>query len=313
MMKVYQMDKIINLYSAIYARTYKRTGLPMRLVIPLMKLIEKKSNHYLESHKLNLIKESNHAKDVKSIENLVVSLTSFPARIQHVWKTILSLKNQTYQPEEIILWLSKEEFKDKELPESLVMMQDEMFKIKFIEGNLRSHKKYFYVMPAYPDKTIITVDDDVYYHKTTIKSLVEASEKNPGCIIANRVRKIGLNKGRTLPYITWKDRNIDKNEKNLFQIGVDGVLYPPKSLPAIAFDSDIFMKLSPLADDVWLNSMNRLKGKNVVWTGLRWRNIPIASGSPSLEDKNCGENLNDVQINNVRNFLIEKLDIDIYA
>lgn len=48
--------------------------------------------------------------DTISEKKIVVSLTSFPARIKKVHIVIESLLNQTIKPDKIILWLSKEQF-----------------------------------------------------------------------------------------------------------------------------------------------------------------------------------------------------------
>ena len=45
---------------------------------------------------------------------IIVSLTSFPERMDDVHYTLYSLLNQEFKPDEIILWLSQEEFPNKE-------------------------------------------------------------------------------------------------------------------------------------------------------------------------------------------------------
>ena len=47
--------------------------------------------------------------------NVVVSLTSFPKRIDTVDIVIKSMFKQTVIPDKILLYLSKEEFKNKKL------------------------------------------------------------------------------------------------------------------------------------------------------------------------------------------------------
>ena len=76
----------------------------------------------------------------------VVSLTSFPMRIERIWITIESIFRQTYKPLSIILWLSKEQFPNGELdlPKGLIKMRKRGLEIKFVEGDIRSHKKYKY-------------------------------------------------------------------------------------------------------------------------------------------------------------------------
>src|SRR5690554_5862757 len=47
----------------------------------------------------------------KTKKNLIISLTSFPARISNVNLVIESMLRQTILPERIILWLSRKQFK----------------------------------------------------------------------------------------------------------------------------------------------------------------------------------------------------------
>ena len=55
------------------------------------------------------------------MKNVVISFTSYPARINMVNRVIESLFRQREQVDEIILWLSIEEFPEKynNLPENL--------------------------------------------------------------------------------------------------------------------------------------------------------------------------------------------------
>lgn len=46
----------------------------------------------------------------KSGEEIIVSLTTFPARISTVWITIETIFRQEVMPDRIVLWLAKEQF-----------------------------------------------------------------------------------------------------------------------------------------------------------------------------------------------------------
>src|SRR5690554_2625875 len=48
----------------------------------------------------------------------VVSLTSYPSRIEDVWISIECLLRQTFKPDKIILWLAQSEFPEKKIPDS---------------------------------------------------------------------------------------------------------------------------------------------------------------------------------------------------
>ena len=74
------------------------------------------------------------------------------------------LKRQTIRPDKIILYLSKEQFSSiEEIPDNLISRQDDIFHIEMVDGDLRSHKKFFYSFTSYPDNLVLLVDDDIYY------------------------------------------------------------------------------------------------------------------------------------------------------
>lgn len=275
-----------------------------------MNIIEKRTNNLLENN-INFYIDLTK-KHIKNQGDFIVSLTSFPARIDHVWKTIISLKLQTITPKKIILWLSLEEFPDKNIPDSLNLLQDEVFEVRFVEGNLISHKKYFYAFQEFKEDIIITTDDDMYYHRNTLKFLIDKHNVYPNCVISNRVRKISLRKDDLKPYNKWKENHINPNDKDLFQIGVDGVLYPPGQYREKELLQQVFMELAPIGDDIWLNAMARFNCVDVKYSGFKYRNIPTATLSPSLESINVKEGKNDSQLGAVRNYFLTKFGKDIY-
>ena len=76
---------------------------------------------------------------------IIVSFTSYPPRIKSVHRVVESLYRQTVKADEIILYLSLDEFPkvEAELPEKLRRMIGQGgFRIAWVCGNLKSHKKY---------------------------------------------------------------------------------------------------------------------------------------------------------------------------
>ena len=98
---------------------------------------------------------------------IIVSLTSFPARINNLWLVIETIFRQTVKPDMIILWLSKEQFSNIDsLPKRLLKQRERGLKIELRDGDLRSHKKYYYTVQEYPNDIMITIP----YKKPYIKS-----------------------------------------------------------------------------------------------------------------------------------------------
>lgn len=297
-------------FTAVYGSLWNRKRIPVRLLSPIRWTVRRIANHFIP---LYFSKPS--FMNGKTENNLIVSLTSFPARINEVWMVVESLKRQSVLPEKIILWLSKKQFPSiEDIPQNLKKCEDSLFEIRMVDEDIRSHKKYYYVMSEYPDKAFITCDDDVFYHPDMIKDLVEASKKFPGCIIANVSSEMSYGAdGELLPYVQWKSNYKPYASSNRVQIGIGGVLYPPNCLNEHVLNKQLFLELAPLADDLWLSMMARLNRTPVVQSKNNRLTLPIENGSPSLSNVNNGEkNMNDVQIGRMRSWLEAESLPDIY-
>ena len=170
-------------------------------------------------------------------DTYIVSVTSFPARIDDIWVTLETILRQSFKPDKIILWLAKEQFSNRRLPEILTNLMERGLTIEFVD-DVRSHTKYFYALQKFPKAQIITLDDDLYYPNTIIEKLVSLHKMNPDAICANRVHKISFSNDKIHPYRKWQHNYKGKDISSpLFLLtGVSGVLYPPNS-----FDNEVFI------------------------------------------------------------------------
>lgn len=251
-------------------------------------------------------------------KRIIVSMTSFPARINSVWQVIESLMHQSLQPDMIILYLSKEQFPNLffSLPSNLIKLQERGLKIVFVEDDIRSHKKYYYVFQEYPNDLIITVDDDIFYHPQTIESLYNKYIETKGGVIANQTAIIKYINEELLPYSSWSIDKKISSEAILprLQIGVGGVLYEPTTLYKDVLNIELALELCPLADDIWLNVMTRLNKLQVYATSLSLIYLPVyIKKNTTLCSINNGQNMNDKQIKQVRDYYCEHLKIDVYS
>lgn len=301
---------VLNLLTKLYAKLHNYPLVPYWVLTPFRKMVRNTANRVLPSYLAKRKEER-----IVHQAGVIISFTSFPARINDVWQVVESLKNQSYRPEKIILWLSKDQFPAKDtIPVSLWQEEDSLFEIRMVEGDIRSHKKFFYVMQKFPKKAFMTCDDDIYYHPDTLKHLVECSRLYPNCVVANVTRSIGYGEnGEILPYNQWKSETPAYGSENLIQIGAGGVLYPPGTLHEMTLRKDLFFSLTPMADDIWLNCMARLKGTPVVQSGMRFLPLPIKSDSPKLSSTNKGKSMNDAQIRKLREYLIDNQLQDVYG
>lgn len=237
-------------------------------------------------------------------KKVVFSLTTFPARIDTIWIVIRSLFRQTYKPDKIILWLAESQFPNKEfeLPKSLTDLCVYGLEIRWCE-DLRSHKKYYFVMQECPDDILITFDDDFFYPNNVASVLMNLSVNNPSAICASRAHlMIFDNCGKLKPYLRWKFNYLGGESDSLFfTTGAIGTLFPPKSLHEDVFDKYVFMEICKFADDVWLNIMARRAGTKIVRdASFNKPGIMIKSSQKnSLCHVNVASGGNDLQIKNV--------------
>ena len=227
---------------------------------------------------------------------VIVSLASIPSRLNIVHITVRSLFNQDVLPEKIVLWLH-EDLKGK-IPKKLNDLVGELFIIEFTDY-FSSHRKLVEPLKHYPEKTIITCDDDMMYRKNWLSKLFEAHQRDPNKIIANQTRCITYSKkGELLPYKSWKpNRSGCENQKLTLPIGAGGTLYPPNTMDLRVFDQDLFLKLAPNADDLWFKIMGLLKGTASIQAFNSGKEpIPIwGSQKVSLKKGNIGKDKNRTQ------------------
>ena len=231
----------------------------------------------------------------------VISLTSFPKRIDTVWITITTLLEQRTKPYSIILWLSEEEFPNRigDLPSSLLSLTKYGLEIKFCD-NIYPHKKYYYSMKAYPDKNIVTVDDDIFYPEDMLEIMIEEYHRHNNCIICNWAHKITItNDWMIAPYDEWLSGVDDLGPAlDLMPVGFGGVLYPSGLLPSEVFNKEVFMKCCPKTDDLWLKCMSTIAGIKTVRTNkppTRFFSI-IKTQKNALQNSNVLEKGNDKAI-----------------
>lgn len=249
-------------------------------------------------------------------EDIVVSFTSFPKRIHKVWLVIECLLRQRSQPGTIVLYLSQEQFKNKnELPDKLLDYEKKNFiKIKLMPDDYRSHKKYWYAIKDYPNKLIITIDDDIIYHSKLISNLLYYHKKEPNCVIAEYTNKILWNNDFSIKtYSEWERSKIKIGEKgnDIFFGSGGGTLFPCGSLKDADMPIEIINKVCPLADDIWLNAIIRKNGFNVLCANDSI-SVPtwIIFNNEKLSTINDGDKFNDKQLVNVISFMRKNFNYD---
>ncbi|GMO15787.1 MAG: glycosyl transferase [Mycoplasmoidaceae bacterium] len=206
--------------------------------------------------KNNKLSMNNHS------ENIIVSLTSFPERIDNLYKTIESLFNQSIRPNKIVLWLNKLQFAKIDLPKSLTEITKIGLEIKWVKKDFKSFNKLYYSLIEYPSDIIITVDDDQIYMKNLIKELIKAHKKYPDSIISTTLHEYITKNNQLLSYY---DRRVNsqRSHPKIAQtprychqlMGYAGVLYKKVFFNDEFFNYSSFTKLCHKNDDIWFWAM----------------------------------------------------------
>ena len=231
----------------------------------------------------------------KAKVNMVVSLTSTGDRIKYILPTLYSLASQTRKPDLIVLWLGK----DKAYPKGVLSKIREMGILIRFREDLGPNTKYYYAFNEYCNDMVITVDDDIIYHKDMTEELYRAYLKHPEAVTARRVHKIRFDRNRKpVRYKDWiwEYRDAVSPTHDLFATGVGGVLYPPAVMSYICRESKDFLKVCPKADDIWLKFCELKNGIRVFAVpdaGFHKDSVNLRTLKTSLAEKNIDRGRND--------------------
>ena len=228
-------------------------------------------------------------------------MTSFPAAIPYAVQAVRSILDGSVLPDKLVLYLTFSQFGQKGIPEGLLEQarRNPVFEIRDYGRDIRSYRKLIPALRDFPDSVIVTVDDDVSYHRNMLKDLLLLHEKIPGAVLAHRAKRMKPGS----PYRLWKKyrwydfvlKRIHSGFLNI-QTGVGGVLYPPHSLKEEMIDEELFTKIAPTTDDIWFWAAAVANGTPVIPVPFG-HNKPKGVGKPralSLKTSNfkSGEDRN---------------------
>ena len=202
-------------------------------------------------------------------QQVIVSLTSFPAAIPYAIGAIKSILEGSVKPDKVVLYLTFSQFLENKIPQELLDLSNKnpLFEIRNYDEEIRSYRKLIPALIDFPNDVIVTIDDDVAYHKNMLRDFLLLHKQIPDAILAHRAKWIKIN----APYREWKKyrwynfltKKLHFKFKNI-QTGVGGVLYPPNSLEKEMLDSKIFTKIAPTTDDIWFWAAAVANGTKIV-------------------------------------------------
>lgn len=244
----------------------------------------------------------------KRESGVIVSFTTIPNRTKSVEYTLRSIIAGTCLPEGVYLYLSEKTFRAITAKESFLtrLVDNGFLHLKVVE-DLRSHTKLVYALAEHPEKYIIVCDDDVMYPTYWLSGLLETHQKwsDPKVIVCHRAHEVSFDSDGTLkPYNVWPKevKDVKWPTSLLLPTGTGGVLYPPKSMPALTGDSKLFLKVAPTADDIWFwfCAMSNGCRFSITEYPFDYKKFLVVPNSQSinLNAINVRQNANDTQINN---------------
>lgn len=194
-------------------------------------------------------------------KKVIVSMTTIPCRQKRLAENVESLLTQSYNFNVLLINiddnLSDEEYQWYED----FAKQDYRIVINKSEAKWRSCNKLLPALTMYPDDIIITVDDDIYYPKDSLKELIKIYVNNPDCIIVHEINPLDLRDDK-INYFNAYDIKMGQKEWGKYLSNC--ALFPPKVFEGTdLFDYDKMMYCTDGNHDelwFWVNStLNNIK------------------------------------------------------
>lgn len=214
--------------------------------------------------KQNLAKEiellpNNYIADCENVVDVVVSLTSYGKRVyDSLPYTLYSILKQSLIPKYIVVYLDGPVWNMDNIPYLLKKLNLAGVQVVFVNDDIRSYTKLLPALKQFPDLPIITIDDDIFYNERLVEWLYKAYENSDkrtvlgmwGCIV-------GKDNNSYIPYNQWKDCKYGEESSEYSIYGCQGCIYPPKIFDDEIFNSEVFKRLAPTADDLWFWLMEK--------------------------------------------------------
>lgn len=304
-----------------FVQLYNLQSHKTRLLSPSRYLTRKLANIFLpkclnkDTYATNTKNAHIYLSEANLNKKVIVSLTSFPARINEVWQVIECIKRQSVVPDKIILWLSKEQFVNRTLPKSLSTRCDSIFEIRFVEGDIRSHKKYYYAFKEYVDEIVILIDDDLYYPTNMIQQMLDEYIKNPQSVIMRYGDTLKYDdSGELLKYNDWfKELSGPSSSRYLFFGSGGGTLFCPSLINKHVLDIDAALTATPLADDIWLNAFVNISSLSKLKVDYSFPMCISIKENKNLYSENVLNNQNDIQFDKMREYSLKNFGIDPFS
>ena len=227
--------------------------------------------------------------------NIVVSLTSYPARMPEAQYTLFSLLKQSLKPNKVLLWLGEEQFPNREqdIPEKILALQKNGLDIRWTK-DIKSYKKLVPALREYPDAIIVTADDDLFYDPHWLGLLYADYQRNSCApmVYAHRAHRIQTSLGgQILPYFAWlaAPRAGLQDGPSWFNLATTGAgaLFPPHVLQADMLREEVFCALAPSADDIFFWAAAVMKDTKITVVEGNFATLIPTMSTPLDDEDSC--------------------------
>lgn len=207
--------------------------------------------------------------------DFVVSITSHPPRLSFVVKAIKQLAQQTLLPKLVQVNLPDSMKNDFTLAD-IGQMPFEI-EVDFLE-DFGPAMKLLPTISKFPNRCIITVDDDVIYPPNRFKELYEAGRTTEARVICSMSRIVPTERLSLLAsYASWPLASNGLNiVRDFIPLGAEGVLYKPRAMHPIVNNLDLMRAASQTTDDFWFWFASRLQGSALLCLGSFDRSLRMA-------------------------------------
>lgn len=180
---------------------------------------------------------------------VIVNITTWTKRDYCLHKMLENLKEQELKPDKIILWLSREEYDENKLPQTIKSCVDDglLTDIMWVEKNTYCHKR-FECFKYFNDCYNIFLDDDILYQKSFLKEIVTAAKQRQDCVTVYSTNSIYYNGVKA----TKKAPTTKESHYNSFMGG--RCCFPPCIVPeeVLTYKIDMRDKYVKKCDESWL-------------------------------------------------------------
>lgn len=206
---------------------------------------------------------------------ITVNLTTTLQRLEVCRISLASILMQSRMPDRINLWVSAAPYlldkgiSDGELLQTLIesipVKDRDRIAVRWVDNTGPYRKLIPALREASEDDVVITADDDIFYGRSWIEKMLDASERFPNEVIAPRVRQVKRNAwGGAISYLYWPIVRKPVCMESDFAVTFGGGAVLSRSFFREAdIHNDDYLSVAPTSDDLWFSRLLQLKGARV--------------------------------------------------